>query len=100
MRGNVGGFRNLILVPRDEHAVLGQHQVGFDEIGALLDRKPVARQRMFGPLARRAPMRDADRRLSVASGLRDHVVSGARSEERRVGKECVSTCGYGWSPYH
>src|SRR3546814_20063602 len=24
----------------------------------------------------------------------------ARSEERRVGKECVSTCSYRWSPYH
>src|SRR3546814_9528622 len=23
-----------------------------------------------------------------------------RSEERRVGKECVSTCRYVWSPYH
>src|SRR3546814_12116647 len=23
-----------------------------------------------------------------------------RSEERRVGKECVSTCGSRWSPYH
>src|SRR3546814_15234563 len=23
-----------------------------------------------------------------------------RSEERRVGKECVSTCSYRWSPYH
>src|SRR3546814_20210596 len=23
-----------------------------------------------------------------------------RSEERRVGKECVSTCRSGWSPYH
>src|SRR3546814_19656613 len=23
-----------------------------------------------------------------------------RSEERRVGKECVSTCSVGWSPYH
>src|SRR3546814_1595351 len=23
-----------------------------------------------------------------------------RSEERRVGKECVSTCGFRWSPYH
>src|SRR3546814_2880604 len=27
--------------------------------------------------------------------LRDH-----RSEERRVGKECVSTCRSRWSPYH
>src|SRR3546814_1212926 len=25
---------------------------------------------------------------------------GQRSEERRVGKECVSTCRYRWSPYH
>src|SRR3546814_17971801 len=23
-----------------------------------------------------------------------------RSEERRVGKECVRTCSSGWSPYH
>src|SRR3546814_8146121 len=30
------------------------------------------------------------------------AVSGgfARSEERRVGKECVSTCRSRWSPYH
>src|SRR3546814_4773690 len=28
--------------------------------------------------------------------LRIHV----RSEERRVGKECVSTCRSRWSPYH
>src|SRR3546814_8888917 len=25
---------------------------------------------------------------------------GQRSEERRVGKECVSTCRTRWSPYH
>src|SRR3546814_17783613 len=34
-----------------------------------------------------------------------HRVDGAhlhedRSEERRVGKECVSTCRSRWSPYH
>src|SRR3546814_11333732 len=26
--------------------------------------------------------------------------AGKRSEERRVGKECVSTCRSGWTPYH
>src|SRR3546814_17035611 len=31
---------------------------------------------------------------SIAEGL------GMRSEERRVGKECVSTCRSRWSPYH
>src|SRR3546814_12818202 len=30
--------------------------------------------------------------------LEDIVVN--RSEERRVGKECVSTCSSRWSPYH
>src|SRR3546814_12355980 len=28
------------------------------------------------------------------------VVAAIRSEERRVGKECVSTCRSRWSPYH
>src|SRR3546814_20315203 len=28
------------------------------------------------------------------------VTSGTRSEERRVGKECGSTCRSRWSPYH
>src|SRR3546814_3366470 len=34
-------------------------------------------------------------------GLRRQLVlAGRRSEERRVGKECVSTCRSRWSPYH
>src|SRR3546814_13753557 len=33
---------------------------------------------------------------SIAPVARDM----ARSEERRVGKECVSTCRYRWSPDH
>src|SRR3546814_1350005 len=28
------------------------------------------------------------------------TIENARSEERRVGKECVSTCRSRWSPYH
>src|SRR3546814_11553503 len=28
------------------------------------------------------------------------VIVHQRSEERRVGKECVSTCRSRWSPYH
>src|SRR3546814_5473848 len=34
--------------------------------------------------------------LDVPSALPEK----ARSEERRVGKECVSTCRSRWSPYH
>src|SRR3546814_10102677 len=29
-----------------------------------------------------------------------HQLAALRSEERRVGKECVSTCRSRWSPYH
>src|SRR3546814_12259022 len=36
--------------------------------------------------------------LYVAQRLSAMVL--ARSEERRVGKECVSTCRSGWSPCH
>src|SRR3546814_11073845 len=36
---------------------------------------------------------------SVLPKINLHQVAW-RSEERRVGKECVSTCRYGWSPFH
>ena len=32
--------------------------------------------------------------------LKSFFTSFKRSEERRVGKECVSTCRSRWSPYH
>src|SRR3546814_8345156 len=40
--------------------------------------------------------RNADRQVDRGRHLR----SRGRSEERRVGKECVSTCRSRWSPYH
>src|SRR3546814_9065986 len=44
------------------------------------------------------------RRRTVDPGRERSVVAdverGARSEERRVGKECVSTCRSRWSPHH
>src|SRR3546814_6540947 len=57
---------------------------------------------------------EVDERLAVVAGgvlLRIGLEDGAlglarlrqrhlRSEERRVGKECVSTCRSRWSPYH
>src|SRR3546814_20306695 len=46
--------------------------------------------------------------MALAKGARMHggtihqqtPVTGIRSEERRVGKECVSTCTSRWLPYH
>src|SRR3546814_2468061 len=45
--------------------------------------------------------RAADRRSVAGCGCHvDSAGGGQRSEERRVGKECVSTCRSRWSPYH
>src|SRR3546814_14814702 len=61
---------------------------------------PAVRQRTPGQLGYQldaAHQRVLDRFLEpVELGL----LAERRSEERRVGKECVSTCRSRWSPYH
>src|SRR3546814_2047845 len=52
-----------------------------------------AARRGFGAVVE--PAFDADEHPRDAQ-----PVDEARSEERRVGKECVSTCRSRWSPYH
>src|SRR3546814_3359080 len=37
---------------------------------------------------------------NLADPLEALLAHRSRSEERRVGKECVSTCRSRWSPYH
>src|SRR3546814_2004060 len=53
--------------------------------------EPVRQQAAHGPLPHR---------LRQVPAQQDHEVVRVRSEERRVGKECVSTCRSRWSPYH
>src|SRR3546814_4215930 len=69
-------------------------------VGERLDVGGEAAQR--GPVAarvfeQRLVLRDPD--VAPASG-EPAVENTGRSEERRVGKECVSTCRSRWSPYH
>src|SRR3546814_10957208 len=54
-------------------------------------------------------LRGLDAKGALRAGDLDHlgiiddpdlVDRAVRSEERRVGKECVSTCRSRWSPYH
>src|SRR3546814_14500735 len=49
-------------------------------------------------------MYEPDRIYTVRTGLgittQIELSPNERSEERRVGKECVSTCRSRWSPYH
>src|SRR3546814_20577283 len=48
-----------------------------------------------------SPLVGADDRTSeiISQFLSEGIPDKTRSEERRVGKECVSTCKYRWSPY-
>src|SRR3546814_16848468 len=59
----------------------------------------------------RAPLRPLQRFQRMESALVIHLAAAfypvaqidiveIRSEERRVGKECVSTCRSRWSPFH
>src|SRR3546814_6786501 len=58
-------------------------------------------------VARRAILRRQAEHLAtrgdqraLAAGRDADALDVGRSEERRVGKECVSTCRSRWSPYH
>src|SRR3546814_1554209 len=63
----------------------------------------------FGIGGRRAPegirlmhrcVRDCALAATLAARAWRKLAGGERSEERRVGKECVSTCRSRWTPYH
>ena len=61
------------------------------------DLQPVAVWRHFAALCA------VPRQSKHEAALRDHLAAWAgnrrRSEERRIGKECVSTCIYRWAAY-
>src|SRR3546814_12364790 len=75
LAGNID-LRRLLVDQHDAEAMAHQHvRDGLAE-PAIADDDRRAARRVFGP----GPVQ--------------------RSEERRVGKECVSTCRSRWSPYH
>src|SRR3546814_17788175 len=43
---------------------------------------------------------EIEQSIARGNGLLTIDISKIRSEERRGGKECVSTCRYRWAPYH
>src|SRR3546814_9495626 len=51
-------------------------------------------------LAQRACVTIRDVEGLITGLILRQTEQNARSEERRVGKECVSTCRSRWSPYH
>src|SRR3546814_14816995 len=73
--------------------------------GAMAPRHRFAGRRLRpgrGPKRQRQSVRSGVlRRIAVFTFERGAAAwTISRSEELRVGKECVSTCRYGWWPYH
>src|SRR3546814_12597884 len=66
--------------------------VGLPDIGGFALCRELRRERDLPVIFLTARDAEADRVLGLELG--------ARSEERRVGKECVSTCRSRWAPYH
>src|SRR3546814_12567402 len=60
----------------------------------------IAREEIFGPVISILGYEDEDKAIELANDTVYGLAAYVRSEERRVGKECVSTCRSRWSPYH
>src|SRR3546814_14324006 len=102
IRRELGG----ILVPAISHAVKSKRLKEADVPHIEMPPEPEARDRW---------LTDAERERLLSAAMTVYVTSKGgprggtpawqrathlRSEERRVGKECVSTCRYRWSPRH
>src|SRR3546814_12886439 len=85
------------LVPMREHLALPQRLM--DELAAL-KLALVGLSRDAGPKYPAELSGGMRKRAGLARSLALDPEILFRSEERRVGKECVSTCRTGWSPDH
>src|SRR3546814_1312326 len=62
--------------------------------------RPHALAAKAGGLLYQEAVENYDQRHRMKPGITGWAQVSGRSEERRVGKECVSTCRSRWSPYH
>src|SRR3546814_16468389 len=80
---------------------LHHHRTGGHEAAEVVEERPrlVHGVEALGLLAAHVDALAGD---DAEAGLLEAVddLARDRSEERRVGKECVSTCRSRWSPYH
>jgi len=81
--GDVGGGDEVGLMARDQVAVLGRHEVGFDEVGAEFDAQRIGLQRVLGQVAAAAAAVADDQRR------REHAltIAVAVGERRAAGKQ-------------
>src|SRR3546814_14842284 len=90
-------FRSILLVEQNANVALHAAHYGYVlEVGRIVMADTCAR------------LLDKEDIQEFYLGMKEQGVRGkrrwkkrkTRSEERRVGKECVSTCRSRWSPYH
>src|SRR3546814_17124466 len=81
------------------HETGAEEAVELEILVLLVEQGRVEQQRAVGPGGLGAQLVAVDE-LPPERGVVDRQDARARSEERRVGKECVSTCRSRWSPYN
>src|SRR3546814_5507078 len=74
-------------------AGVNEEPATFLTLGLLGGMGPAATLDFLGKLQAFTPAKSDQDHIRVITDIN-------RSEERRVGKECVSTCRSRWSPYH
>src|SRR3546814_755623 len=98
-----GGFAILDrqLAVDDDEAHAGREQCRMGEIGAWREGRRVEGDDVGEGtgLQRSAPVESEQLRGHRRAAV-DEILQVYRSEARRGGKECVSTCRSRWSPYH
>src|SRR3546814_14563268 len=77
-------------------------RVHYADIGRGDLTEPTPEGAIVGIAPHRGGVRAVDRTIVEVAAANDgcYSVDAHRSEERRVGKECVSTCRSRWSPDH
>src|SRR3546814_13218280 len=86
-RGEKRGQVGAPLEESDRHTAVGNHRAAGHEAGAIGKQE-------------RGSLRDFFRGGHALHRMQSRNELQGRSAERRVGKECVSTCRSRWSPYH
>src|SRR3546814_14876405 len=103
----LGAVRRVAIDAEHEVAGWRQLELTIAEPDLAADRRLAEQHCTFLPVAAQAhaggqglDCRMSSQRRREQQGSGDQCAHGYRSEERRVGKECVSTCRSRWSTYH
>src|SRR3546814_18755037 len=101
MRAQIGvAMQDSVLLSGSVRENIALERSGIDDAAMLRASQLSGTHGFMGQLAKGYDLKLADRGDGLSGGQRQSIAlaRALRSEERRVGKECVSTCRYRWSP--